>query len=102
MVRLYVGAIRSRNEKIAKEADEKRKEIEVLNRQFKAASLEVEKLAEETQKHIMGMQYQLRTLDSTLTTLNYNQLDDGQKALMISLKNHVESLCLLMKKKVEL
>ena len=34
--------------------------------------------------------------------LNYNQLDDGQKALMISLKNHVESLCLLMKKKVEL
>ncbi|MFV5453239.1 hypothetical protein [Acinetobacter towneri] len=93
---------RSRNEKIAKEADEKRKEIEVLNRQFKAASLEVQKLTQETQKHIMGMQYQLRTLDSTLTTLNYNQLDGGQKALMISLKNHVESLCLLMKKKVEL
>ena len=62
----------------------------------------MQKLTQETQKHIMGMQYQLRTLDSTLTTLNYNQLDGGQKALMISLKNHVESLCLLMKKKVEL
>jgi hypothetical protein len=93
---------RSRNEKIAKEADEKRKEIEVLNRQFRAASLEIEKLAEETQKHIVGMQSQLSTLDSTLITLDYSQLDSGQKALMISLKNHVESLCLLMKKKVEL
>lgn len=93
---------RGKNEKIAKEADEKRKEIEVLNRQLKAGSLEVEKLIDETRKHIDGMENQLKILDSSLDTFDYNKLDKEQKDLMIALKNHVESLSVLMKKKIEI
>lgn len=92
----------SRNEKIAKEADKKRREIETLNSQFKAALFEIQRLIEETKEHIIGMESQLKLLDSNLTTLDYNKLYPSQKALMIALKNHVESLSLLIKRKVEI
>lgn len=93
---------RSKNAKIAKEADEKRREVEVLNRQFSAALIEIKRLINETTEHINGIKNLISTLDSTLTTLDFNKLEQSQIDLMIAIKNHVESLSLLIKKKVEL
>lgn len=92
----------NKNTKIAQEANEKRKEVEVLNKQFQAASIEIDRLIEETTDHIEGINLQLKSVEKTLTTFDYNKLDSNQKAIMISLKNHVESLSMLIKKKVEL
>lgn len=92
---------RSKNEKIAKEAHEKRKEIEVLNAQLNLGLIEVGKLVVETNEHINGMKKQFMTLDSSLTSFDYQELSSEQKNLMISLKNHVESLSALMKKKID-
>lgn len=93
---------RSKNAKIAREADEKRQEIEVLNRQFSAALKEIYHLSDETQAHIIGIKNFMDVLDTSLNTLDYEQFNHQQKNLMIAIKNHVESLAMLLKKKVEL
>lgn len=93
---------RSKNAKIAQEADEKRKEVEVLNRQFSAALKEIWHLSSETKEHIAGIKNFMDILDASLNTLDYEQLDNSQKNLMIAIKNHIESLSMLLKKKVEL
>lgn len=90
----------NKNAKISKEVNEKRKEVEVLNKQFQAASIEIDRLIKETTSHIEGMDLQFKSLEKTLTTFDYTKLDSHQKEMMISLKNHVESLSMLIKKKV--
>ena len=92
---------RRKNAKIAEEANEKRKEIEVLNRQFKASLVEVKKLIIETREHRYGMIKQLKELKRDMTSFDYKMLDSEQKNKMISLKNHVESLSALMNKKID-
>lgn len=92
---------RSKNAKIAEEANEKRKEIEVLNRQFKASLVEIKKLITETREHRYGMSKQLTELKRDITSFDYQMLDSEQKNKMITLKNHVESLSALMNKKID-
>lgn len=92
---------RNKNAKIAEEANEKRREIEVLNRQFKASLLEVKKLITETRAHRDGMSKQLRELKLDITSFDYTKFNSAQKNKMISLKNHVESLSALMNKKID-
>lgn len=93
---------RSKNAKIARETDEKRREVEVLNRQFSAILIEIKRLVDETTEHINGIKNLISILDSTLTTLDFNKLGQSQISLMIAIKNHVESLSLLIKNKIEL
>ena len=92
---------RRKNAKIAEEANEKRKEIQVLNRQLKASLVEVKKLIAETREHLHGMIEQLKELKRDMTSFDYKMLDSEQKNKMISLKNHVESLSALMNKKID-
>lgn len=92
---------RNKNAKIAEEANEKRKEIEILNRQFKASLVEVKKLITETREHSNGMNRQLTELKRDITSFDYKMLNSEQKNKMISLKNHVESLSTLMNKKID-
>lgn len=92
---------RNKNAKIAEEANEKRKEIEILNRQFKASLVEVKKLITETREHSDGMNRQLTELKRDITSFDYKMLNSEQKNKMISLKNHVESLSALMNKKID-
>lgn len=92
---------RNKNAKIAEEANEKRKEIEILNRQFKASLVEVKKLITETREHSDGMNRQLTELKRDITSFDYKMLNSEQKNKMISLKNHVESLSTLMNKKID-
>lgn len=93
---------RRKNAKIAEEANEKRYEIETLNSQFRAAITEINRLIEETQSHVHGMSEMMTLLDNTLTSFDFDDFSQTQKNLMITIKNHVESLSMLIKTKVDL
>lgn len=93
---------RNHNKKLAIEATEKTKELIVLNKQFETASKELTVLLDETKQHIEGMNMLLNTLDSTLKTFDYYKMNSYQKELLIAIKNHVESLSKLIKKKIVL
>ncbi len=90
---------RSKNEKIANEANDKRKEVEILSAQLKAANHEVGSLIELTKEHVSGTKMIL-TMLSDYAPKNYNEFSPAQKHQLAALKNHIESLSKLLNKKV--
>lgn len=91
-----------KNKKIAEEANEKTRELIVFTKQVDAGLLELKALTEETKQHINGLKSQLEMLQSSLKSFDYAQMNSSQKELMIAIKNHVESLSMLIKKKIVL
>lgn len=93
---------RRKNAKIAEEANEKRKEVEVLIRQFQAALKEIDSLIKETEEHMFGIKHYMGVFRSSATTYDFDEMDKFQIDLLMSIKNNIESLSMLIKKKVNL
>lgn len=90
---------RSKNEKIANEANTKRKEVEVLSAQLKAANHEVDNLITLTKNHVSGVKNILMTLGNNAPK-NYSDFSTENKNQMTALINHIHSLSKLLNKKV--
>jgi len=90
---------RSKNEKLANEANDKRKEVEILSAELKAANHEVGNLIELTKNHVSGVKM-LLTILRDYAPKNYNDFSSEEKDKMAALKNHIESLSMLLNKKV--
>ncbi|MEI7840811.1 MAG: hypothetical protein WCJ11_09950 [Methylococcaceae bacterium] len=90
---------RSKNEKIANQANSQRKEVEILSAQLKAANHEVKGLITLTKNHVSGVQDILSILRNKAPK-NYNDFSPEDKTNLAALKNHIESLSKLLNKKV--
>lgn len=90
---------RSKNEKIANEANAKRKEIEILTAQLKAADREVNGLISLTTTHVAGVKNILLKLKKYAPDDYYSfSLEDKNE--LGALKNNIEALSKLLNKKV--
>jgi uncharacterized protein YaaW (UPF0174 family) len=90
---------RSKNEKIANEANAKRKEIEILTAQLRAADHEVNGLISLTKTHVTGVKEILFKLKNSAPT-DYLSFTPGDKNELAALINHIQSLSKLLNKKV--
>lgn len=90
---------RSKNEKIANEANAKRKEVEILNSQLKAAEREVNGLISLTKTHVAGVKEILSKLKS-YAFHDYHSFTSEAKNELAALLNHIQSLSKLLNKKV--
>lgn len=91
---------RNKNGKIAEEATAARKELEVHIRTTKSATLEVDRLLEQTEKHTKGIRKLLATLKKN-APVDYNQFSLEMRQNIGALINHVNSLSELLNKKVD-
>lgn len=91
---------RSKNRKIAEEANAQRKAIEVHIATMKAAIHEIQHLMEATRNHVQGVN---ALLDQLLQTAprNYRNFTEKQKDCLGALINHIHSLSELLNKKVQ-
>ena len=89
----------SKNKKISKEMNEKRKEIETQNTVLNASIIEIKELIGLTEEHQNGILSLLGELNN-LNKDNYNQFNDYEKQQLGSLVNHIKSLSALLNKKV--
>lgn len=90
---------RSKNEKIANEANAKRKEVEVLTAQLKAAEHEVNGLISLTKTHVAGVKEILTKLKN-YAFHDYHSFTPEAKKELAALINHIQSLSKLLNKKV--
>lgn len=90
----------NKNKEIAKEANHHTQTLITENSKLKVAQHELDTLIKETREHISGLSRQLTTLNVSLKNFDYAQMDSTQKQLMIAIKNHIESLSLLIKKRI--
>lgn len=90
---------RSKNEKIANEANAKRKEVEILIAQLKAAEREVSGLISLTVTHVAGVKEILAKLKNHAPH-NYRSFSPEAKNELAALINHIQSLSKLLNKKV--
>lgn len=90
----------NKNKEIAKEANHHTQTLITENSKLKVAQHELDTLIKETREHISGLSRQLTTLKVSLKNFDYAQMDSTQKQLMIAIKNHIESLSLLIKKRI--
>jgi hypothetical protein len=90
---------RSKNEKIANEANAKRKEIEVLTAQLKAAEHEVNTLISLTRTHVIGVKEILVKLKKSAPN-NYHSFNTEEKNALGALINNIRALSQLLNKKV--
>lgn len=90
----------NKNKEIAKEANHHTQTLIAENSKLKVAQHELDTLIKETQEHISGLDRQLTTLKASLKNFDYTQMNSTQKQLMIAIKNHIESLSLLIKKRI--
>ena len=90
---------RSKNEKIANEANAKRKELEVLTAQLKAADHEVNGLISLTTIHVTGVKNILSKLKKSAPN-DYRSFSSEEKSELGALKNNIEALSKLLNKKV--
>lgn len=90
---------RSKNRKIAEEANAKRWEIESHDARMQAAGHEVERLIEATEQHVSGVMSLLQTLTSSAPA-DYRSFNAEQKDWLGALVNHIQSLSALLNKKV--
>lgn len=99
---LVGGALmaRSKNKKIAEEANSKRREIEKEIRKLEIAIREINRLLTLTVEHADGMTNLLKKLKSS-TPSNYLSFSENDKDLLAAMINHVHSLSALLNKKVE-
>lgn len=91
---------RSRNKKIAEEANAKCKEIKVHDARMKAATHEVERLIEATEQHVSGVMSLLQALVLRAPT-DYRSFSAEHKEWLGALVNHIQSLSALLNKKVD-
>jgi len=89
----------NKNEKIANEANDKRKEIEILTAQLKAAYQEIIGLISLTTTHVAGVQNILFKLKKFAPD-DYRSFNTEQKNELGALKNNIEALSKLLNKKV--
>ena len=90
---------RSKNEKIANEANTKRKEVEVLTAQLKAAEREVNGLISLTKTHVAGVNEILFKLKNSAPH-DYRSFNSESKNELAALTNNIRSLSQLLNKKV--
>jgi len=90
---------RSKNEKIANEANSKRKEVEVLTAQLKAADHEVNALISLTNTHVAGVKNILSKLKKSAPN-DYRSFSSEEKSELGALKNNIEALSKLLNTKV--
>ncbi|WP_028880888.1 hypothetical protein [Terasakiella pusilla] len=89
----------SKNKKIAQEANEKTKEIELANKTLEASKLELSKLIQLTKQHSIGVLNLLSDLQQEAPS-NYDQFTLADKQKIGALINHINSLSELINKKV--
>lgn len=92
---------RSKNVKIAEEAIQQRKEIDVHTAQLRAGLVEIEKTFELTLSHVEGVQTLLKRCEMAAPH-NYEDFEDKHREWVGGLVNHVHSLSKLLNKKVEI
>ena len=90
---------RSKNEKIANEANSKRKEIEVMTAQLRAADREVGKLISLTKEHVAGVKSSLFNLKNSAPK-DYLSFSPEAKNELAALINNIRSLSQLLNKKI--
>lgn len=91
---------RSKNRKIAEEANAKRKTIEIHNAKLKAAEHEITRLIDTTKQHINGVNALLYRLNQTAPQ-DYRHFSSEHKEWLGTLINHIQSLSALLNKKVQ-
>jgi hypothetical protein len=91
---------RSKNEELAKEANQKRKKVEIETAQLKASEVEVNSLLTITNQHINGVSTIFSKLHNN-TPNNYQSFSSEQKSDLVALVNHIQSLSKLLNKKVK-
>lgn len=91
---------RSKNGKIADQATAARKELEVHIGTTRSATLEIDRMLEQTDKHTKGMREMLTKLKQD-APVDYNQFNLEMRQSIAALINHVHSLSELLNKKVD-
>lgn len=90
---------RNKNEKLANEANAKRKEVEVLTAQLRAADHEVNGLISLTKTHVAGVKEILFKLKNSAPN-DYRSFGSAEKNELSALKNNIEAVSKLLNKKV--
>ncbi|MDP1614742.1 MAG: hypothetical protein Q8L68_03000, partial [Methylococcales bacterium] len=90
---------RKQNEKIANEANTKRKEIEILTAQLRAAEHEIKRIISLTKLHVTGVKEILFKLLNSAPE-NYLSFTSEEKNELAALINHIQSLSKLLNEKV--
>lgn len=90
---------RSKNEKIANEANSKRREVEVLIAQLRSANREIKSLLSLTKDHCVGVEGILKKLKNNAPK-NYHDFSLEDKDNLGSLINHINSLSQLLNKRL--
>lgn len=91
---------RNRNGKIAAQATERLKEIQVHTHRMRAAKHEIEATLNLTNEHVDGLKTLLTQLKATAPD-DYTQFDRQMRKWLGALVNHVQSLSKLLNKKVD-
>lgn len=89
-----------KNKKIGEEAIAKRKEILVFNQSLKAALVEIENLINLTKQHAQGVEDLLSRLIK-IKEQDYRKFTPKEKEMAGSLVNHIQSLSILLNKKID-
>lgn len=89
----------SQNEEIAREANEKRKEVEVDIARLSSSSIELNRLLTLTQKHVNGLKSILTYLISSAPD-DYKLFSKDQRNYLLALIDEVRSLSVLLNKKI--
>lgn len=88
-----------KNKRIGEEAMSKRKEVDVFDTALKAALVEIHELIHLTETHTQGIKELLKTL-LAISVQDYSKFNPHQKEQVGSLVNHINSLSVLLNKKV--
>jgi len=90
---------RSKNETIAKEANQKRKTVEIEIAQLRSSEKEVDYLLDITNEHVKGVSIIFSKLQNNAPS-DYRLFSNEQKNNLNALINHIKSLSKLLNKKV--
>lgn len=89
----------SKNKDLAEKANNQRKEIEATVKILEASTVEINGLIKLTSEHSRGVKEMLLTLSKSAPS-NYLSFSQSHKQMLSSLINHIESLSMLINKKV--
>lgn len=89
----------SRNKDLAEKANNQRKEIETTIKTLEASTVEINGLIKLTNEHSRGVKEMLLTLSKSAPS-NFLSFSQSHKQMLSALINHIESLSMLINKKV--
>jgi len=89
----------SKNKDLAEKANNQRKEIETTVKTLEASTVEINGLIKLTNEHSRGVKLMLLTLSKSAPS-NYLSFSQSHKQMLSALINHIESLSMLINKKV--